>query len=58
VRTTCDDQETEVGCVDQQGGRLDEGLSVRVTGGTTYYVFVNAYQNDQYGPFSLTSEVQ
>ena len=58
VRTTCDDQGTEVGCVDAQGGGTDEVLSIGVTGGTTYYVFVDAYQSDQYGPFSLTSELQ
>jgi hypothetical protein len=58
VRTTCDDQGSEVGCVDSGGGGQDEVLSIPVIGGTPYYVFVDAYAEDQSGPFTLTSALQ
>lgn len=58
VRTSCGDPLSELGCADAQGGGPDEVLSVAVTAGVTYWVFVDGYTADQYGPFSLTVALQ
>lgn len=54
VRTTCDDPETEVACVDQQGGGTDEVVDVAVTAGVPYWVFVDGYTGDQFGAFTMS----
>ncbi|MFO0551823.1 MAG: DUF4215 domain-containing protein [Polyangiaceae bacterium] len=50
VRTSCEDQATEVACSDDP---LDwwrpEEVSFSVTAGTDYYVFVDGWNDDEYG---------
>jgi hypothetical protein len=58
VRGTCDDPGSEIGCVDQQGGGTDELLQVSVEGGSTYYVIVDGYTAEHYGPYTLTSAME
>jgi hypothetical protein len=58
VRTTCDDPGTELVCTDQLGTDATEVLQLQVTGGTTYYVFVDGYTTDSYGTYELTSALQ
>jgi hypothetical protein len=58
VRTTCDDPATELACTDQLGGNATEVLQLSVTGGTTYYLYVDGYTSDAYGSYELTSELQ
>jgi hypothetical protein len=57
VRTTCDDPATELACTDQLGDNATEVLQLPVSGGTTYYVYVDGYTSDSYGPYELTSEL-
>ena len=58
VRTTCDDSGTEVACEDKFGGGTPEVRDVAVTAGTTYFVWVDAYNSDAYGSYSLTAQLQ
>jgi len=58
VRTTCDDAGTEIACQDQLGENATEVLSLPVTGGTTYYVYVDGYTTDSYGAYDLSTELQ
>jgi hypothetical protein len=52
VRTVCNDEGTEIGCVDEAGGGDPEQLKVLVSQGETVYVFVDGYDGDD-GPFTL-----
>jgi hypothetical protein len=58
VRTTCDDPATELACVDQLGDNATEVLTLPVTAGATYYVYVDGYTSDSYGPYELSSDLQ
>jgi hypothetical protein len=58
VRTTCDDPGTELACQDVLGENATEVLELGVTGGTTYYVWVDGYTSDSYGSYELTSELR
>jgi hypothetical protein len=58
VRTTCDDPATELVCTDQLGGNATEVLQLSVAGGTEYYLYVDGYTSDAYGPYELTSDLQ
>jgi hypothetical protein len=58
VRTTCDDPSSELACEDVLGENATEVLQLPVTGGVTYYVYVDGYTSDSYGPYELTSDLQ
>lgn len=58
VRTACDDPATELACVDQGGDNATEVLQLNVTAGTTYYVYVDGYTSESYGPYELESTLQ
>jgi hypothetical protein len=58
VRTTCDDPATELVCTDAIGDNATEVLQVAVTAGTSYYVYVDGYTSDSFGPYELTSDLQ
>jgi hypothetical protein len=55
VRTDCGDPETELVCTDALGNDATEVLNVNVTGGTTYWVYVDGYTSESFGSFQLTS---
>jgi hypothetical protein len=55
VRTDCGDAQTELVCTDTQGENATEVLNVNVTGGTTYWVYVDGYTSESFGAFELTS---
>ncbi|HXJ36774.1 MAG TPA: hypothetical protein VMS22_22285, partial [Candidatus Eisenbacteria bacterium] len=58
VRTTCDDPQTELACEDVLGENATEVLQLPVTGGTTYYVYVDGYTTESYGSYTLDSDLQ
>lgn len=58
VRTTCDDAGSELVCTDSLGENATEVLQVGVTAGTTYYVYVDGYTSDSYGPYELSAAMQ
>jgi hypothetical protein len=58
VRTTCDDPATELVCTDVLGDNATEVLQLGVTAGTTYYVYVDGYTSDSFGPYELASDLQ
>jgi len=58
VRTTCDEAASEIVCVDSLGENATEVLQVAVTGGTTYYVYVDGYTSDSFGSYELTSALE
>ncbi len=53
VRSTCDDDKTELACIDSQIGGTDEVLDVPVTQGVGITIFVDGYTAAQLGPFTL-----
>jgi hypothetical protein len=55
VRTACEDAATEQSCVDQGGNNATEVLRLGVTAGTTYFVYVDGYTTESFGPFDLTT---
>ena len=58
VRTTCDDAGSELACQDVLGDNATEVLQLAVTAGTTYYVYVDGYTSDSFGPYELASDLQ
>ena len=58
VRTVCDDPGTELACEDVLGTAATEVLQLTVTGGTTYYIYVDGYTTDSYGAYTLASDLQ
>jgi hypothetical protein len=54
VRTECEDESTEIGCADSGVAGEAEALSVPVTAGQRVWVFVDGYDADQAGRFTLT----
>jgi hypothetical protein len=58
VRTTCDDPASELVCTDSLGDNATEVLQVAVTAGTPYYVYVDGYTSESYGPYDLACELQ
>jgi hypothetical protein len=59
VKSDCQsfDMADELGGADEEGGGIDETLSVNVTMGTTYYIVVDAYQPGEEGPFTLNVDL-
>jgi hypothetical protein len=57
VRSQCDGPQSQVACTDFQYGGDNEIDYVPVSSGTTYSVFVSAYQAAEEGPYSLRSDV-
>lgn len=55
VRSTCDDGDTELACVDGVEGGMDETAGVFVEEGETYFVVVDGYEAGVEGPFSLSA---
>jgi len=55
VRTDCGDPQTELVCTDALGNDATEVLNVTVTGGTTYWVYVDGYTSESLGSYELTS---
>jgi hypothetical protein len=53
IRTACADGGTEIACTDFLGGGATESLFVAVKGGTPLAIFVDGYDKNQAGPFSL-----
>jgi hypothetical protein len=45
---------TEIACDDDGGSGVDSRLTVSLTGGSTYYLFMDGYSTSYYGPFTLT----
>ncbi len=58
VRSSCDDPDTELVCIDQQGENATEVLHLDVVGGTTYYVYVDGYTSESSGPYELDSQLE
>jgi hypothetical protein len=58
VRTTCDDPETELACQDVLGDNATEVLELGVKAGATYYVYVDGYTTESFGPYELASELR
>jgi cysteine-rich repeat protein len=54
VRSTCLDESTELGCADMQVAGVDETLDVMVTGGVPVFIFVEADDLSEEGPYTLT----
>ncbi|MEM1033477.1 MAG: hypothetical protein AAGN82_24295 [Myxococcota bacterium] len=57
VRTTCNDDTTEVACVDASAMPV-ETLPLTVTAGTTYTIFVDGWTAGESGPFTLDASFQ
>jgi len=55
VRTSCSDTNTEAGCADDVAGGQPENLVVTTTMGTTYYIFVDGFDQGEEGPYTLTA---
>lgn len=58
VRTDCADAATELGCLDDVAGGVDETLVVPVEQGTTVTVFVDAADPAQAGPFTVFNAIE
>lgn len=58
VRTDCADGATELGCLDDAAGGVDETLVVPVEQGRTVTVFVDAAEPAQAGPFTVFNAIE
>lgn len=55
ARDTCDDDTSEISCVDLEFGGTDETLDIQVTAGTPITIIVDGYSDfGQAGPYILT----
>jgi cysteine-rich repeat protein len=60
ARTTCDDAGTEITCADVINNETNEPetLSIPVEANVPYYVFVDGYDNFNFGPYNLLIELE
>jgi hypothetical protein len=55
VRATCDDDMSEISCIDFELGGTDETLDIQVTAGTPITIIVDGYSTfGDAGPYILT----
>ncbi len=58
VRTDCEDQDSEIGCVDEEGGDDSERLIVPAGAGQTLTIFVDSYIPGAAGSFAMTATLE
>lgn len=56
VRSTCDDPMSEIACVDQSGGGMDEAFAIVVDGNVPLTIFVDGYTPMDLGPYTLLTD--